>query len=137
VTRAVTFGLVVTALVASVAAARAPIPYPPQSATLRALEPPVFRSVRDGTGPVLLRRDDTAYAGSLVAGVALDLERHHVPVLVDARDAPLAALFTPSRVSRGERVRAVLTLSARRRAPAGSGTRVASAGGVTVLRAPG
>src|ERR1700694_5882577 len=85
--------------VASVASARAPIPYPPESRLLAQLEKPVLASVHGGGGVVVLRRDDTSYAAATLAGLALELERHHVPVCIDARhDPPLGALFTPSRL---------------------------------------
>lgn len=134
----VAVGLAAVVLVASLASARAPIPYPPESRLLTRIEKPVVDSVRDGNGVVVLRRDDTSYAAGILAGIALELERHHVPVRIDARhDAPLGALFTTSRLySRGP-VRALLTVSAGDQVPPGSGTRVASWDVISVLRAAG
>ncbi len=131
-------GLAAVTLVASVASARAPIPYPHESRLLTRIEKPVVASVHHGNGVVVLRRDDTSYAAGILAGVALELERHHVPVRIDARnDPPLGALFTPSRLySRGP-VRAVVTVTAGGQAPPGSGMKVASWDVVSVLRAAG
>jgi hypothetical protein len=138
VAAAIAVGLVVGAIVASVASARAPVPYPPESRLLGRIEKPVVASVRDGEGVVVLRRDDTFYAAATLSGIALELERHHVPVRVDARrDAALGALFTSSRLYGGQRVRAVLTVTAGGHIPPGSGDAVAAAGAITVLRAAG
>jgi hypothetical protein len=87
---------------------------------------------------VVLRRDDTSYAAATLAGIALELERHHVPVRIDVRsDGPLGALFTRSRLYGRERVRAMLTVTAGGHVPPGSGNPVASADVISVLRGPG
>jgi hypothetical protein len=131
-------GLAVIAIVASVASARAPIPYPPESRVLAQIEKPVVAAVRTGSGVVVLRRDDTSYAAATLAGIALELERHHVPVRIDVRsDGPLGALFTRSRLYGRERVRAMLTVTAGGHVPPGSGNPVASADVISVLRGPG
>ena len=60
-------GVIASTVVASVASARAPIPYPPESRLLAQLERPVLASVHDGGGVVVLRRDDTSYAAATLA----------------------------------------------------------------------
>ena len=128
-------GVIASTVVASVASARAPIPYPPESRLLAQLEKPVLASVHGGGGVVVLRRDDTSYAAATLAGLALELERHHVPVCIDARhDPPLGALFTPSRLCRNRPARAVLTVTAGGHVAPDSGTPVASANVINVLR---
>lgn len=105
---------------------------------LTRLEKPVLTAARDAHGLVVLRRDDTGYAAATLAGIALELERHHVPVRVDARNDPaLGALFTTSRLfhtSMANATAAWLTVTAGGRVPPDAGNQIASAGPVRVLQ---
>jgi hypothetical protein len=66
------------------------------------------------------------------------LERHGIPARVDARDDPaLKVLYDPRRLYRGQPARAVLTVTAGGKVPSGSGTPIATADGVSVLRSNG
>ncbi|HEY7134519.1 MAG TPA: hypothetical protein VIB48_05590 [Acidimicrobiia bacterium] len=131
-------GLVAASVVATVAAARSPIPYAAQSRTLTKLQKPVLAAARGKNGVVVVRRDDSAYAAATVSGVMLMLERHGIPARVDARHDPaLQVLYDPRRLYDGQPVRAVLTVTAGGKAPPGSGTPVATADGVSVLRSEG
>lgn len=131
-------GVAAAAIVASVAAARSPIPYAAQSRMLGRLETPVLAAARPGKGVVVLRRDDSAYAAATVSGVMVELERHHIPVRVDARDDPaLKALFDSGRLYSGQPVRTTLTITAGGKVPSGSGSPIATADGVSVLRSSG
>jgi hypothetical protein len=128
-------GLAVTTIVGSVASARASIPYPGESRVLAQIEKPVLASVRQRTGLVVLRRDDTSYAAATLAGLALELERDHVAVRIDAHDDPaLGALFTSSRLNHKGWVGTILTVTAGGRVPPDSGTPVAAADVISVLQ---
>ncbi len=138
VTAVAVAGLVATSVVACVASGRARIPYAAESQMLARLEKPVLTAARDAHGLVVLRRDDTGYAAATLAGIALELERHHVPVRVDARKDPaLGALFTTSRLFHTSMANATavwLTVTAGGRVPPDAGNQIASAGPVRVLQ---
>jgi hypothetical protein len=134
-------GLVAASVVATVAAARSAIPYAAQSRMLGKLEKPVLAAARDTNGKngvVVVRRDDSAYAAATVSGIMVMLERHGIPARVDARDDPaLQVLYDSRRLYGGQPARAVLTVTAGGKVPPGSGSPVATADGVSVLRSPG